>query len=224
MWEEVKICEPLKSGWIPDDGQLLQISARRFRDINRDPAKTEGWHRLIFPEYCLERFPRGTTCRPHRQTASKPQDAVITPESRKVKAVAWGWEGGGDKKVKGGREESERGRRWAKRKEKKIQVETKRRNHIKKHLKENGRRRDAERRQGEAGFREDEDEKEERRRRRKSCGHGCTERDSGCTSTCPFSTELRRVRDLWKQRAGGAGNTRRAASLPCFTTSDSVER
>jgi len=107
---------------------------------------------------------------------------------------------------------------------KKIQVETKRRNHIKKHLKKNGRRRDAERRQGEAGFREDEDEKEERRRRRKSCGHGCTERDSGCTSTCPFSTELRRVRDLWKQRAGGAGNTGRAASLPCFTTSDSVER
>lgn len=48
-----------------------------------------------------------------------------------------------------------------------------------------------------------------RRRRRKSCGHGCTERDSGCTSTCPFSAGAPPGRDLWKQRAGGAGNTGR---------------
>lgn len=76
---------------------------------------------------------------------------------------------------------------------KKIQVERKRRNHIKKHLKENGRRRDAERRKRpeEAGL---ERTRMRQRWRRKSCGHGCMERDSGCRSTCPFSTmELCRV-------------------------------
>lgn len=30
------------------------------------------------------------------------------------------------------------------------------------------------------------DNEEEKKKRSKSCGHGCTKRDSGCTSTCPF--------------------------------------
>lgn len=73
---------------------------------------------------------------------------------------------------------------------KKIQVERKRRNHIKKHLKKNERRRDVERRKRpeEAGF-EKTRTRMRRRWRRKSCGHGCTERDSGCKSTCPFSRQ-----------------------------------
>jgi len=90
----------------------------------------------VFPEYYLERFPRGTTCRSHRQTASKPQDAVITPGILKVKARAGdenGERGGGGERDAVGRN----GR-------KKIQIKRKRRNHIKKHLKENGRRREEE--------------------------------------------------------------------------------
>jgi len=43
------------------------------------------------------------------------------------------------------------------------------------------------------GFERTRTKRRRRRRRRKSCGHGCTERDSGCMSTCPFSAELRRV-------------------------------
>lgn len=195
----------------------------RFRSINRDPAKPEGWHRLVFPEYCLERFSQGTTCRPRRQTASKPQDAVITPESLKVKALALGGREGGGQEGEGGPRGERAGSPLGEAERKKKN--TSRNKTAKPHKKAlKGERAQARRREEAGGgriFREDEDEKEERR---KSCGHGCTERDSGCTSTCPFSTELRRVRDLWKQKAGGAGNTGRAASLPRFTTSDSVER
>lgn len=53
---------------------------------------------------------------------------------------------------------------------------------------------------------------EERGEERESRGHGCTERDSGCTSTCPFLESCARC-DLWKQRVAGAGNTDQPASL-----------
>lgn len=105
----------------------------------------------MFPEYYLERFPRGTTCRSHRQTASKPQDAVITPWSLKVKARAGNGSGAG-------------GCRWAKREGKKIQVERKRRNHIKKHLKE---------KRAQAGRRREEEEETGGGWIRKGRGQGC---------------------------------------------------
>lgn len=63
-----------------------------------------------------------------------------------------------------------------------------------------------------------------RRWRRKSCGHGCTERDSGCRSTCPFSRELRRVVIYGNKE--WVGRKTRDARRPCRVSpaSDSVER
>lgn len=142
----------------------------------------------MFPEYYLERFPRGTTCRSHRQTASKPQDAVITPWSLKVKARAGNGSGAG------------RGGRGVPLGETGGEKNTSRKKTAKPHKKalkgETGAGRERRREEEETGggwIRKGRGTRMRRRWRRKSCGHGCTERDSGCGSTCPFSRELRRV-------------------------------